>query len=106
MGGRSTSTSKSSVETSNVDRRTAAQDSGVAISNGNGDVYLDMVPDAVLDFVQDATSGAFDLVARSAETTNDALAVAAGRDPQPPINPLAVAAVALGGAYLIAKVAK
>lgn len=105
MGGRSESTSSSKVVTTNTDRRVAAQDDGLAISSGNGDVIVDMVPDAVLQFVQDATTGAYDLVAQSAQTTADAVAIAAGRDQQPAINNngLAVAAIALAGAYLLAR---
>ncbi len=105
MGG-SSSSSSSRVSTSTEDRRVAAQDDGLAISAGDGDVIVDMVPDAILDYVRDTTSGAYDLVARSADTASDAMAIAAGREmpAQSASNsPVVIAAVALAGAYLLTR---
>lgn len=92
---------KSNQSTSNrqEDRRAAAQDDGVAISGDTGgDIIVDMVPDELIDLVQNTTTGAADLVSKAVGAVNNSQQtvkeIAANTQPNGAVIPLLMAGVA------------
>lgn len=91
------SSSKTSSNTNQIDRRVAAQDNGLAIS-GDGDITIDMVPEDLLMLVKDATTGAQSLATEALGVASDSQAtvkeIAENTQPNSIVVPLLVAGVA------------
>ncbi|PLW75410.1 hypothetical protein [Cohaesibacter celericrescens] len=101
------SSSETKTQTTQIDKRTAAQDQGIAVST-DGNVIIDQVPEELLDFAGGVAQGAADLVNKSfnmvAENTSKVLALspaAADADTRAKaVNPVAMIAVFAVLAYV------
>lgn len=95
MGGSSSSTKN---ETSQVDRRVAAQDSAVAVS-GDGEITIDMAPDELLQIVADANTGANAIATQAVNAVTASQqsveTIAANTQPNSISTPMILAAVAV-----------
>lgn len=98
------SSSQTSSKTTQIDRRVAAQDSGIAIS-GDGDIAIDMAPDELLKIVADANTGAVQIATQAVNAVNSSAesieTIAANTQPNAISTPMILAAVAM--AYLAMK---
>ncbi|PCJ90940.1 MAG: hypothetical protein COA52_09665 [Hyphomicrobiales bacterium] len=91
------SSSKNKSSTKQEDNRAAAQDNGIAISHA-GDVTIDMIPEDLLELVQNTTTGAFELVTQSLGAVGDSQdalkEIAENTQPNSIVVPLLMAGVA------------
>jgi len=95
MGGSSSSSKSSSTQ---IDRRVAAQDDGIAIS-GDGEITIDMAPDELLQIVADANTGANAIATQAVNAVTASQqsveTIAANTQPNSISTPMILAAVAV-----------
>ncbi len=97
---RQKSSSAESTKTTQIDKRTAAQDSGIAVAT-NGNVVVDQVPEELLNFASGVASGPADLVKGSLSLVNEKVDKVLALSPQAvdastrakPKNPVALVAI-------------